>query len=61
MVYQVTALKLLRSDDVTGCPGVHGQLHIVGHCISEAILSTKHGQAVMLGQLTSQEMLPPQM
>jgi hypothetical protein len=53
MVYEVTALKVLRGGDVTGFLGIHGRLHIVGYCISEVTLSIKHSQAAALGQPTS--------
>ena len=46
---------------MTGCLSIHGQLHIVEDCISEVVFSIKHGQGAMLGQLTSQEMLQPQL
>jgi hypothetical protein len=29
--------------------GIHGRLNIVGYCISEVTLSTKHSQAAALG------------
>ena len=61
MVYQVTALKLPQGGDVTGCLGIHSQLHIVGYCVSEVMFPTEHGQAEGLGQLTSQEMLRSQL
>ncbi len=46
---------------MTGCLGIHSQLHIVGYCVSEVMFPTEHGQAEGLGQLTSQEMLRSQL